>query len=98
MWGAGSKALGIQTGNEERIPGEDGAVLAVLHVIADRVLRVAGRVQHRHDDVLADAERFSVRRRSCLVRALGAANDGQVIVVLQDFLVATSAAPVTASN
>ena len=66
--------------DEERVAGEDRALVRrlVLHEVADAVLRVARRVQRRHADVLADAERFPVLGRAADARAVFAADDGDL--------------------
>ena len=66
--------------DEERVPGENGAVggcgRAVDHVVADTVLRVAGGVDRRDGDVLPDVKHLSVPRRGGHERAVLAPDDG----------------------
>lgn len=66
--------------DEQRVAREHGAFVRglVLHEVADRVLRVARRVQRRDGDVFPDGEDLAVLRRAGHGGAVLAADDGEL--------------------
>jgi hypothetical protein len=49
------------TTNEKRIPRKDHLFLAILHEIANTILRVARGMQGRHGDAVSNLEYLTVR-------------------------------------
>lgn len=84
--------------DEERVPGEDDPLVRglVLHEPTDAVLGVAGGVEGRDPDVLADGKGRVVRRGFGHPLAVPAADDGQGArrKRREDFGVATRVVPV----
>jgi len=77
----------LLTTDEERITGENSAVVAIFEQEADAVLGVARCVQSFHFDVLANGESFAVAWGGGDLVAVLAADDGKG-VALEEFDVA----------
>lgn len=79
------------TTDEQGVAGENDALIAVLQVVADGVLRVAGGVEGADSDVGADLEFGVVRGRAGDQGTVFAANDGERAAELtQNLLVSSS--------
>lgn len=75
--------IGRHTTNEQGIASEDNTLIAILHIVANAVLRVTWGVQCLHRDTISDFEFFAMRRGLSDGRAVLATNDLEALEFFQ---------------
>ena len=89
----GEQRQGNHTANEKCIPCENSFLLAILHKIANAILRMARRMQRRHGDAVSNLKDLTMRGSLRDGLAVFSANNGH-LKGLQNLVVTTCVIPV----
>lgn len=71
------------TTNEESVACENNTLVSILHIVADAVLRMTGRMQCLHWDTISDLEFFTMRGGLSDRRAVLATDDLKALELFQ---------------